>query len=362
MCQNQSVSNPPAAAFDELRRVALTATRQWQSSKATMALRATGLDSPEGKRASLDAIAADLGVSRETVRRARNDLLNAMEPSAPQTSRGIYAALSLPEPSGALAQSLTTGRALRRLLTMTGPLEWDEVLNAWARAGGKPPYLPLPADVAAVRAWANTVGGVAVSPVEGVGLPSVRAVLPEPLDQVSQFLVDALLDHPGGVDRHVLLELAEQAGLKPTTIATALSTHPAVTRIRRGIWALRGHRPNADTGPARVTEPSRRQRVRPTSFTWSSDGSLVIEFSVPRGPSPVVAVPRAVSDIIEGREFMVETSGRSLRIAVGKAKLWGFGPLLSELGLRGGARVTIALNLLAGTGTIAPVEGKGASR
>jgi hypothetical protein len=327
-----------------------------------MAMRAAGLDSARGERASLDAIAADLGVARETVRRARNDLLHAMEPSAGQISGSVYAALSLQEPSGAQPQSLATARALRRVLTMTGPLAWDEVLNAWARAGGKSPYLPLPADVAALRTWAKTVGGLADSAVDGADLPLVSAVIPEPLDQVSQFLLDALSGHPGGVDRHVLLGLAEQAGLKPATIATTLSTHPAVTRVGRGVWALRGQGANVESEPARVTEPQRRQRVQPTSFNWSPDGSLVLEFSVPRGPSPVVAVPRAVSQIVEGRSFTVETSGKRLRIAAGNAKLWGFGPLVSELGLRAGVRVMIALNLFAGTGTIAPVEGRGTSR
>lgn len=327
-----------------------------------MALRAAGLDSAEGERASLDAIAAEFGVSRETVRRARNELLHAMEPPAGEIGAGVHATLSLPEPSGALWQSLATARALRRLLTMTGPLAWDEVLNAWARAGGKSPYLPLPSDIAALRAWANTVGGLTESAGDGVGPPSVRAVLPEPLDHVSHFLLGALRDHPGGVDRHVLLELAEQAGLKATTIATTLSTHPAIIRVGRGVWALRGRRPRAETDPARVVEPQRGQRGRPTSFTWNSDGSLVIEFSVPRGPSPVVAVPRAVSEIVEGREFIVETIGKRLRIATRKAKLWGFGPVLSELGLRGGARVMITLDLLAGIGTIAPVEAKGTAR
>ena len=53
---------------------------------------------------------------------------------------------------------------------------------------------------------------------------------------------------------------------------------------------------------------------------------------------------------------------KPMRIAVGNARLWGFGSLLSELRLPVGARATIALNLLAGTATITPVEGRGTSR
>lgn len=208
-------------------------------------------------------------------------------------------------------------------------------------------------------AWANDAGGFTVSPdgADG-GRVTIGTVRPEELDHVSQFLLDALRDQPGGVDRNVLLELAEEAGLKPTTIATTLSMHPAVTRVGRGRWALRGRRPSAATVPARGTEPRRAERVRPTTFAWDLDGSLLIELSVPPGPSPVVAVPKAVSAIVEGREFGLDGE-KPMRIAVRNARLWGFGPLLSELSLSRGARVTIALNLLDGTASIRPVGTKG---
>ena len=356
------MSDPLDPHFEALHCAALKATRGWSSVKASMALRAVGLDSPEGRRASLDVVAADLSVSRETVRRARNELLRAMQPPTGATSDVVYSSLSLPAPAEPSADSPATARALRRLLTMTDPLPWDEVLSAWARAGGKPPYSPLPADVASMRAWANDAGGFTVSPIDvDGGRVTIGTVLAEELDHVSQFLLDALREQPGGVDRNVLLELAEEAGLKPTTIATTLSIHPAVTRVGRGMWALRGRRPSVSSEPARVTKPRRAERVRPTTFAWGLDGSLLIEFSIPRGPSPVVAVPKAVSEIVEGREFSVDGK-KAMRIAVRNARLWGFGPLLSELGLPGRARATIALNLLAGTATIAPAEPEGTSR
>ncbi len=324
-----------------------------------MALRAAGLESTVEGRTSLDAIARDFGVSRETVRRARNKLLHTMEPPTGTAADAVFSSLSLSAPSEPSAESPATARALRRLLTMTGPLRWDEVLSAWARAGGKPPYSPLPTDTASMRAWAENAGGFRISAADGRSGPAViETLLPEGLDQVSQFLLEALRDVTAGVDRGVLLDLAEEAGLKPTTIATTLSMHPAVTRVGRGVWALRGGTPDRSNELPRVVEPRRMVRFRPTSFTWGADGSLQIEFSVPRGPSPVVAVPRAVSGIVEGREFVVETAEKPMRLAVRNARLWGFGPRLSGLGLPEGARVTIALNLLAGTATITP-EGKG---
>ena len=353
-----------ASDFEALHRAALEAVRGWEPTKASMALRAVGLDSVEVVgRLSLDAIAADLGVSRETVRRARNELLHAMQPRSGAASDAFYSALSLSAPSAPSADSPATARALRRLLTMTGPLPWDEVLSAWARAGEKPPYSPLPADVATMRAWASEVGGLVVSAERQNGPVTIDTVLPEELDHVSQFLFDALHEQPGGVGRHVLLEAATGAGLKPTTIATTLSKHPAVTRIGRGMWALRGTRPSrTNSEPTRVTETWRTDRARPTTFTWGTEGSLLIEFSIPRSPSPVIAVPKAVSEIVEGREFSVETRAKPLRVVVRKGRLWGFGPLLSALSLPGGARVTIALDLLAGIASISPVEAKGGPR
>ncbi|WHU46927.1 hypothetical protein QNM97_23715 [Gordonia sp. L191] len=348
--------------IDGLRRAALEVTRNWSSNKVAMALRATGLDTGREGRETLDAIAADLGVSRETVRRARKDLLRMMDLPAGSASNSVSSSPTLRAPREPSADSPATARAVRRLLTMTGPLPYDEVLNAWARAGGKPPYSPLPDDIDAFRDWANDVGGLTVSARSGAGEPPiVGAVLPEDLDQVGRFLSRALANEPGGVDREVLLDSAEEAGLKPTTVATALSMHPAVTRVSRGRWALRGRRPAEVDEHVRVTEPRRTARSRPTSFAWSADGSLQIEFSVPRGPSPVIAVPRAVSEIVEGREFSVASVTKSTRVTVRNARIWGFGPLLTELGVSVGTRVTLALNVLVGTAAIMTTEGEGTS-
>lgn len=328
-----------------------------------MALRSIGLDTTEGVRASLDAIAADLGVSRETVRRARNELLHTIQEPIGSTSDAVYRSLSFSAPAEPSADSPATAKALRRMLSMTGRLPWDEVLSGWARAGGRPPYSPLPADISTMRAWAADAGGFVVSADEAANWPvTIDVVLREDLDHVSQFLLDSLRGNPGGVERSVLLELAETAGLKPTTIATTLSIHPAVMRVGRGVWALRGRQESPSGNVSRLTGPRRTEPLRPTSFSWSADGSLLIEFSIPRGPSPVVAVPKAVSELVEGRDFGVEGGERPMRITVRNARLWGFGPVLPEMDLPGGARVTIALDLLASTAMITAAEGEGAPR
>lgn len=343
---------------DALQRAARAVIRGWSPAKASMALRAAGLDNRE--RASLDSIAADSGVSRETVRRARNELLTALDVRAQElNSAPLHPRLapSGPAPDGSPA----TARALRRLLTMTGPLAWDEILSAWARAGGKPPYTPLPKDIRSMRRWIESIDGLVVSPEEGMknGPVTIDVARPEELDQVGQFLYDALRGHPGGVDRADLIAMAEGASLKPTTIATALSQHPAAIRLGRGTWALRGRNNPVRRGSDALLTRRKARRPRPTTFSWGSDGSLEIEFSVPRGPSPVVAVPKAVAQFVEGREFTVEDVDRPARISIGNARLWGFGPLVSELGLSSGQRARISLRLIASTAMFQDAEPKG---
>lgn len=302
---------------------------------------------------SLEAIAAGAGVSRETVRRAKNELIQALEAFSSQ-GESLAAA---PRRRGVSGGSNATGRALRRLLTMTGPLAWDEVLSAWARAGGKPPYGTLPAEIGSLRSWAQQVGGLNIdSPHRGEGPATVSVRVPEDLDQVSQFLYITLRNRSSGLDRATLLGSAGEAGLKASTVATALSHHPAIVRPSRGMWALRGHQEGegASLNPAPFRRHSRRTSL--TAFSWADDGSLVIEFSVPHNPSPVIAVPRGIADLIEGREFLIDGRGKPVRVAVGNARLWGFGPLVAELGLSAGQRVRLTINLLTGKANFGPAD------
>lgn len=363
MCQYRSVTDPLQPDFEALRCAAREIARGWSSNKAMMALRAAGLEHVDDERTSLDAIAEDHGVSRETVRRARNELLQAIELPSGTASDTVHSLLSLHVPSEPSADTPATARALRRLLTMTGPLRWDIVVSAWSRAGEKPPYSRLPADILSMRTWASEAGGFSVTGGDaGVRPVTIAVVLPEELDQVGQFLLDSLRERPGGVDRSELLELAVVAGLKQTTISTALSIHPAVIRVGRGKWALLGKPRESSGKPAIIVEHRRTRRARPTTFSWGADGSLLIEFSIPLGPSPVVAVPKAVSEFVDGREFRVKEGEKPMRVTVKNARLWGFGPLLSELRMQRGARATITLNLLTGKATITPTERKGTTQ
>lgn len=305
-------------------------------------MRAMGLDPARPEFESLDAIGADLGVSRETVRRARNELVNNLDKS------DLAGSSELPPLRTSSADSPATARALRRLLTMTGPLRWDEIVSAWARAGGRAPYVSLPTSVESARQWVDSSSGLVVIPPAHEGVPFTLGVeRPEGLDQVSEFLFETMRDRPGGIERAALLHAAEAAGLKASTVATSLSLHPAVTRLGRGMWMLRGRRRIDRADRVAVAKSSRAQRVRPTSFSWDADGALVLEFS-PRGPSPVIAVPSAVATLVEGRQFVLDDRDNHV-VKIRNSRLWGFGPLVSQIGLNGGQRGRLELNLIAGT-------------
>lgn len=308
-----------------------------------MALRA--LNAEAGGQ-SLESIATEFDVSRETVRRARNELVHRVSAAG---SREVVA--HLPEVAPPTLNDPATARALRRLLTMTGPLRWDEVLVSWARANGKAPYVALPTDTKSVRKWVGLIGGVHASAEEPL---IVSTEWHEELDAVSTFLLDALAQRPRGLDRTELLALAVLAGLKVSTVATTLSIHPAVVRLGRGVWALRGHVGAVD--PVEAVRHRRLERPRPTSFAWGQSGALELTFSIPRGPSPVLAVPKAVAGLVEGREFLAATDGRPARIAVKNAKLWGFDSLVSLAGLTPGERGVLSLNLIAGTASMIAVD------
>lgn len=334
-----------------LHGVAAEAAREWPAERLAMAIRALRLDD---STESLESIASEFGVSRETVRRVRNELVRRVEVRGDQRPEAIAIIETKPVEQTLGGPNPATARALRRLLTMTGPLAWDELLASWARAGGKPPYGALPADLLAFRAWAEEAGGLIVSDEVS---PSVATVEQEELDQVSRFLVTALAGKRGGIDRTELLAATESAGLRPTTIATTLSMHPAIVRVGRGTWALRGH--VAPVAATEALQPRRTVRLRPTTFDWAADGALQLTFSSPRGPSPVLSVPKVVGALIEGRAFTAADGDKPARIVVKGGKLWGFAPLVSIAGLHPGARGVLSLNLIAGTATLRAADRKG---
>lgn len=261
-------------------------------------------------------------------------------------------------PAQSVADS-PTGRALRRVLTMTGPLVWADLLSAWARGAGKAPYEPLPARTDVLDAWVTGVPGLRL---EAPGGPVAAVDPPVELDRTSTFLREALNGKPAGRERVELLEAAESAGLRRSGVAATLSHHPALVSVQRGRWALRTGStaelaaPEAAVAAARGGR-TRPRKARPTTFTWTPAGELVLEISVPAGPSPVVAVPRAVADVLDGARLIVRTPHADAmgEMVVRSARAWGFGPALAACGVRPGERAALTCDLVAGAVTVTPV-------
>ena len=76
---------------------------------------------------------------------------------------------------------------------------------------------------------------------------------------------------------------------------------------------------------------------------------------MPQAASPVVAVPKAIADLVEDQSFSMEGTAKEGRITARQARLWGFAPAAGELGIAAGQRVELSLDLLAGTATLAPL-------
>lgn len=246
-------------------------------------------------------------------------------------------------------------RALARLLTMTGPLAWPDLLAAWSRAAAKPPHTPLPTWVDVLTDWVQLVPGVHVRE-DPVGTPAGADVSePAELDRTSTFLLRTLSAEPAGMERAELLARAEQDGLRPSGLVAALSHHPALVSATRGRWALR---PSswATQEPQRASRASpapKRRRPRPTTFTWSTTGELVLEFSVPAGPSPVIAVPSAVTSMLAQQRLVLSTPDglQHGTLSVREARAWGFGSALRHLGAEAGQRAKLTCDLVAGAAT-----------
>lgn len=334
-----SVSHLPLLP-DELAAAIAAATAEWPSARTRMATEAAVDVLTNGERESLEAIAERYGVSRETVRRARLALVRALDSNAAPAG-----APSGPTPAPGLPDE-TVGRALRRLLTLTGPLAWDEILTAWSRARGREPYTPLPST--ATPELLQRLGEISIVEAGRQGeQPIMAAAGREPLDRVGAFLHATLGTRSAGLDRTEIVASAAKHGLRASTISTALSQHPALVRLSRGTWGIRGSRVTAPSADAPL--PARRKRTprrrRPTSFRWDPDGQLVIEFDVPTGPSPVIAIPRAVGEFLEGKAFVTDAQDRSGTIVVAGLRAWGFGRELRDLDLSPGSRAELHFDL-----------------
>lgn len=311
----------------------------------------------DGRPYDLDALLADAGPQGH---QATEDLL---ESGHWRRVSGRWVALCTEH-----AQHRAAVRSLRRLLSMTGPLPWADVLVAWSRARGRPPYAPLPADTDLLTAWVHGLPGLRVRPSSSTEVGQVvENTAAIDLDRTSQFLLEQLTAWGGTTTRAALFDAAKREGLKPSTLAVALSYHPAIVSPAREAWSLRRspEQPIKPTGTGAhdqaehtthipVAPVSRVRRRRPTTYTWSPTGELVLNASVPSGPSPVISVPRAIADILEGRALPLSTAAADSPavLTVHNSKAWGFGPLLAVAELSPGERFNLTCNLLEGTATL----------
>ena len=252
-------------------------------------------------------------------------------------------------------------RLLRRVLAVTGPLPMPSLLVAWQRQRGLGTFVPLPTDVAALRAWLGGLNGFAVD-AAGVGVSQPERV---PLDQTTEVLARVLSRHPEGMSRMQLLNACEAAGLAPASTAAALTYHPIISHAGWDLWALRrgpdkagresmlGLDDFAASPEARGQMPGSRG-TRAVAYTWSAEGALVLRAVFTGSPSPVMHVPAAVQEIVAGRTFTLRIARAPADAPVSMLKVrgsnaWGFGPLLGAAGLVRHDVIEIHVDLVTGT-------------
>lgn len=293
----------------------------------------------------------------ETAVQAANTLMAAGRARRLDGGAGEWVALT----HEATADS-PAGRAARRLVTMSGPLPWSDFLAAWQRGAGRAPHGPLPADVTVLHSWLEWVPGVRVRRSPDLDwMPVVEACEPTvEMDRVGQFLLETLAGAPQGMSRGELLAAAEPAGLRASSVAAALSYHPAVVNIRWGAWALR--RSPERPAPVGVTRPApqRRLRPRPTTYSWAPTGDLVLQFSAPASPSPVFAVPAALAGVVEGRDLSLSSPGEpaTSTLTFRNARVWGFALVLSSFDPIPGDRFDLTCDLVGGAATLSPAASR----
>lgn len=265
------------------------------------------------------------------------------------------------------ARGAPSVQALRRLLTLTGPLRRPDLLAAWGRAKGRTPYGALPLEVRILDDWIDGLEGLNLRRSREMSADAVIESCGEDvsLSPMSRFLLVELGAAQGGMTREELLDAGLRSGIPSSTLSAALTYHPAVRHVARGYWQLRAA-PDIRREAEEAAEPDGRstattnqptrvprvKRLRPTDYTWSPAGELVLRATVPSGPSPVIAVPTAVASVLEGRQFIVRSQAGTATVKIRNARAWGFGPLLVPLQLLAGNTFELSFDVVNAAATL----------
>ncbi len=261
--------------------------------------------------------------------------------------------------------ALPVPRTLRRTLAVIGPLPWASLLAAWQRQEGLRSFVPLPVEPHVLRAWLEGLAGFCVD-ANQVGVDDPSRVI---LDRTTRVLVEVLDPFPVGIPRAEVLDRCEAAGLSRATVALALTYHPALAHAGRDLWRLRmnparesaGELPELDVEatPGLGKRGRGTHGTRAASYTWSANGALVLRAVYTGAPSPVLHVPAAIRELIQGRSFPLWIAGAPADVPpamlrVRGSNAWGFGPLLGAAGIGRNDPIEIHCDLVTGTAKLQP--------
>ena len=224
------------------------------------------------------------------------------------------------------------GSLIRKMLAACGPLDVDSLCDGLDRQVrfGRLPGLP-PRDT--LLAYLKNCEEF---DIDGVLVSARSPLLPEEeLSRTELTLWKRLSEDGGGpLSRQQLRGSALDAGVDIAAFATAISYSPILQQYDHGRWAIRGKRlKSAKPRAERVRRDGRASR-----YTWDEHGRLRITSVLSSPESTVVSIPRAVREMLDGREFeaVAENGDPVGTIRVRAGRSWGYDRFLAQRGHESG--------------------------
>jgi hypothetical protein len=249
-------------------------------------------------------------------------------------------------------------RGIARILTFCGPLSAQEVLDAWQRQSRLAGFVPLPDAAEVLEAWAQAHPRFGTTPCGESGCGVLLHVFGEDcaeLDGTTSILYEALKDEPNGLSRSSLRQRCIDLGMKPATFAVGCTYSPILVHGGRDLWALRRH---GIALPLAASQRPRKSVRAVTSWTWSSDGALVLAARLNGAENFVLNIPAAIRIYLEDREFVAtgrRPAAASSRlpqdlgvVRVRNGTSWGYSRFLSYCEAQPGDCVEAHFDLSAG--------------
>lgn len=233
---------------------------------------------------------------------------------------------------------------LRKILSVTPRVRLVDVMEALDRIHrqGRLPRLP---DVAAVAKFLDA------HPSFKTDDDCVASVSPfDPaaeLAETERIFVEILSAVPGGVlDREALRRACTERGMNGATFGQYTSFSPILVQPARNLWAMRGR--EVDSSALERLSGRRRRRRRHAEATRTSDGRLLVGWTITSTEVSVFAIPAAERYGFVGRDYdaidaLTGSDAGTIRVDEGGTS-WGYGRYLRAQNVAAGDRIVASFD------------------